>query len=785
MSDFDPDVLREFLLESHESLDKLDQEFVALETNPGDRARIAAILRAMHTIKGTSGFFGLNKLGKLTHAGESLLVRLREGEQAWSSEVVSALLRLVDVVRSMLKIVEANGTEGDEAHTGLIAELERLQGTGSGRSEGAAKEKPARRAAADRAPDTDSSPPRPKRARKKKPAAPRAPSSPAQRIVSLPPASAEPIATRRPATLAPPSSSSSVGAEREPTQAPSTKDRAPIADTSVRIDVSVLDNLMNLVGELVLARNRMLQFSATATDADFLATVQRLTALTTELQEGVMKTRMQPIGSIWSKLPRVVRDLAAACGKQVRLEMEGQETELDRTLIDAVRDPLIHMVRNSIDHGIEPPDVRALAGKPPVGTLKLRAFHEAGQVVIDISDDGSGIDPERVLRKALQTRLITSEQARRMSDREAIQLIFAEGLSTANRVTDISGRGVGMDVVKTNVEKIGGSIDIQSRVAFGTTLRIRLPLTLAIIPALVVTSAGERFAIPQPALLELVRIDADSPQSIELLAGVPVFRLRGELLPVVYLNSIFELASASAGPSGELSIVVLQAEGRRFGLVVDAINDTQEIVVKPLGNVLTKLPYFAGATIMGDGRVALILDVSGIAHRANVAGESVERTIKEIGPRTSVAPTAVESVLVFGLRGGLRMGMPLPLVSRLEEIDPASIEKTRRGSVIQYRGQIMPLIDVATVLAGDDSPPDLTGISELQVIVYSDGQKSHGLIVDRILDIAHESVSLSAAAPERSLLGTAVLQGVATDLLDPQAIVAKAAAQVPGRRTAA
>ncbi|MET0594165.1 MAG: chemotaxis protein CheW, partial [Polyangiaceae bacterium] len=382
--------------------------------------------------------------------------------------------------------------------------------------------------------------------------------------------------------------------------------------------------------------------------------------------------------------------------------------------------------------------------------------------------------------------LITSEQARRMSDREAIQLIFAEGLSTAARVTDISGRGVGMDVVKTNVEKIGGSIDIQRRVALGPTLRIGLPLTLAIIPALVVTSAGERFAIPQPALLELVRIDAESPSSIELLAGVPVFRLRGELLPVVHLNETFELTPAMpVGPPSELNIVVLQAEGRRFGLVVDAINDTQEIVVKPLGNSLTKLPYFAGATIMGDGRVALSLDVSGIAHRANVAGESVERTIKEIGPRTSVAPKAVESVLVFGLRGGLRMGMPLPLVSRLEEIDPATIETTRRGSVIQYRGQIMPLIDVARVLAGDDAPPDFTGVSELQVIVYSDGNKNHGLIVDRILDIAHESVNVTAPAPERSLLGTAVLQGVATDLLDPQAIVAKATAQVPGRRTAA
>ena len=800
MSDLDIEVLREFLVESHENLDRLDQDFVALETNPGDRARIAAILRAMHTIKGTSGFFGLGKLGKLTHAGESLLVQLRDGKQPWSPAVVSVLLRLVDVVRSILKLVEVQGTEGSDDHADLLEELELLQ-------QGTTDTPSSARAAAERAPSLPAGSDRgaKKRARqtrtRKSAEQKRAPAASEQQRAAAGPKGGTPRSSERQyaATELPtaerretfrvgsvaPVSARAVNSidEMVPSASPA-KGAAPIADSTVRIDVAVLDNLMNLVGELVLARNRMLQFSATATDADFLATVQRLTALTTELQEGVMKTRMQPIGNVWSKLPRVVRDLAAACGKQVRLEMQGQDTELDRTLIDAVRDPFTHMVRNAIDHGIELPEARALAGKPPFGTLKCRAFHEAGQVVIDISDDGAGIDPERVLRKALQTGLITSEQARRMSDREAIQLIFAEGLSTAAQVTDISGRGVGMDVVKTNVEKIGGSIDIQSRIGQGTTLRIRLPLTLAIVPALVVTSAGERFAIPQLALLELVRIERDAAESIELLAGVPIFRLRGELLPVVYLNEVFELSAPDAA-APELNIVVLQAEGRRFGLVVDAINDTQEIVVKPLDNALTKLPYFAGATIMGDGRVALILDVSGIARRANVASDTVERTTRENVGALSATPPSIESVLLFALRGGTRMGMPLSLVARLEEIKRSSIETTRRGPVIQYRGQIMPLLDTAALLAGESAGPGDDKTAELQVIVFADGNKSYGFVVERILDIAHESVSVSTPSPERNLLGTAVLQGEVTDLLDPRSVVAKAEASGPSQRTAA
>ena len=375
---------------------------------------------------------------------------------------------------------------------------------------------------------------------------------------------------------------------------------------------------MTLVGELVLARNQIVQYSGTLEDPAFLGTAQRLNLLTTELQAGVMKTRMQPIGTIWSKLPRIVRDMAVACGKKVRIDMDGQETELDKTIIEAIRDPLIHMVRNAVDHGIEPPDRRAALGKPAEGRLRLHAFHEGGKVIIEIADDGAGIDGGRVREKAVRVGLIAAEQAARLSDRELVGLVFLPGFSTTERVTHFSGRGVGMDVVRTNVEKIGGTVDLESHPGRGTTVKMKIPLTLAIIPALTVTTGGDRYAIPQVNLLELVRLEGErADRGIERIGDAPVYRLRGDLLPLVYLDR--ELQVETARPAGgDVYIVVLQADDRQFGLVVDDIHDTEEIVVKPLQKQLKGIPVLSGATIMGDGRVALILDVLGLAQRANV-----------------------------------------------------------------------------------------------------------------------------------------------------------------------
>jgi len=559
--------------------------------------------------------------------------------------------------------------------------------------------------------------------------------------------------------------------------------------------VGLLDELMNLVGELVLARNQVLQFTSKQEDRTFIGTSQRLDLITTELQEGIMQTRMQPIGNVWNKFPRVVRDLAAAHGKKVRIEMEGKETELDKTIIEAIKDPLTHLVRNSVDHGIESPEERIAAGKPEEGLLILRAFHEGGQVNIEISEDGAGIDPEKIKQKALEKGLIAREQAARMGDREAVNLIFAPGLSTAERVTKISGRGVGMDVVKTNIEKIGGTVDIQSRLGEGTTFKIKIPLTLAIIPALIVNSGGDRYAIPQVSLLELVRLEGGQARSgIEMIHGAPVYRLRGSLLPLVYLNRELEIEDELVGPAsngeGEvaeaeeavvgaasngqvevINIVVLQADERQFGLIVDGINDTEEIVVKPLGKQIKGISAFAGATIMGDGRVALILDILGLAQRASVVSEVRDRTLVDQDARTQEDQAKRQAMLVFGMGDGHRLAMPLSMVERLEKFPRSAVERAGNQEAVQYRNQIMPLIRLSAFV-GVSGPEPSAADEHINVVVYSDNGQDVGLVVDSILDIVEETVTVkSTKASSNGILGSAVIQGQVTDLLDVESIV--------------
>jgi two-component system chemotaxis sensor kinase CheA len=496
------------------------------------------------------------------------------------------------------------------------------------------------------------------------------------------------------------------------------------------------------VGELVLARNQVLQFTTQNNDSAFLATAQRLNLITTELQGSAMKTRMQPIGNIWGKLPRVVRDLSASCGKDIRLEMEGKDTEMDKTIIEAIKDPLTHIVRNSVDHGIEMPQVRMERGKPAQGCLKMRAFHEGGQVNIEIVDDGGGIDLERVKNKAIQRGLVSVESAARMGDHEAMQLIFMPGFSTAEKITNVSGRGVGMDVVKTNIEKIGGTVDLQSQFGRGTTLKIKIPLTLAIIPALVITSGGERFAIPQISLLELVRLEPEvAGRQIESIHGAPVYRLRGKLLPLVYLNKELRLQSVPADSTADngVNIVVLQADGHPFGLVVDEINDTQEIVVKPLGKQIKNVACFAGATIMGDGHVALILDVLGLAQQSRVLTEVLNRNpLMDASNDSRKSNDESRTLLLFSAGKKSRIAIPLSMVARLEELPRSSVEFSGGKPVVRYRGQIMPLVNVADFLPSLDPNEMLeTQTDPMQVVVHSHNGRSVGLIVGNDNHQAH------------------------------------------------
>ena len=591
---------------------------------------------------------------------------------------------------------------------------------------------------------------------------------------------ASPVAPS-PAAAAPLAPSAPPTALASPQSGADGRRAAAAGESTIRVDVGLLDRIMNTVGELVLARNQILQFTLNIEDANLQAASQRLNLIASELQEGVMKTRMQPIAMVFGMMPRLVRDLAHDTGKQIRLEIEGAETELDRTLLEAIKDPLTHIVRNSCDHGVESPEVREQRGKAAEGRLLLRAYHEGGHVIIEMADDGGGIDPARVRAKAVERGLVTAEQAARMSDRDAQQLIFLPGFSTAEKVTGISGRGVGMDVVKTNIDRIGGAIDIASQPGRGTTVKLKIPLTLAIIPGLVVHSGGERFVIPQVSLLELVRLEGEACRTrIERVHAAPVYRRRGTLLPLVYLNQILGLPAPQEPPV--VNIIVLQAEEKAFGLVVDDIHDTQEIVVKPLGKQLKALPCFSGATIMGDGRVSLILDVLGVAQQAGLAVGGAEAGAGE-GAAAAGAISERQTLLLFRAAGLPQAAVPLSLVARLEEFPRSRVEGSGTRRVVQYRDRILPLVSIAGMLPGDASGE--TAADPLPVIVFTEGGASVGLIVEEILDVVEEEVRIRDNTRRPGLLGAAIVAGKVTDFLDLRVVLAEAgmsAGAATGRR---
>ncbi|MGB6692428.1 MAG: chemotaxis protein CheW [Terracidiphilus sp.] len=732
----DQEVIREFLVESYENLSRLDQELVELEKHPKDAEMLASIFRTFHTIKGTCGFLAFSILEKITHQAESLLSQLRDGQRELEPSLVSLILETVDATRRVLASIEANGNEGPD-HFEELTERLRVTATGGVQNKAQAKVQV---------------------------------QAPVQ-------AEAEAKSKTEPETEPKKSDLTVVEAAGAPEIPEGTKSAddagksSAVADANIRVGVGLLDKLMDLVGELVLTRNQILQFNTEREDATLNATSQRLNLITTELQEGVMKTRMQPIGMVWNKLPRVVRDVSVSLGKQIRLEMDGAETELDRAIIEAIKDPLVHLVRNSCDHGVEAPEVRLRAGKAAQGKLTLRAYHEGGQVNIEIGDDGAGVDVARVKEKAIEKGLLRPEHAAKLSDREALNLIFQPGFSTAQTITNVSGRGVGMDVVKSNIEKIGGAVDIFSRPGDGTTVKLKIPLTLAIIPGLVVTSGGERFVIPQVSLLELIRLEGDSSDKhIEYVHGTPVYRRRGSLLPIAYLNKVLGMKPAEQGEA--VSMVVLQAEDRRFGLVVDGINDTQEIVVKPLGKQLKGLSVYAGATIMGDGRVALILDVLGIGQCSGVLAESREQGR---GTAEQRAQAGVEQQRLLLFRAGTfeRLAVPLSLVARLEEFPLSSIEHASGSQVVQYRNQILPLVPLQEIL---EPGAQGTGAADpAQVIVFNDGDRSLGVVVDQILDVLEETVTVRKGTARKGLLGSAVVGKRITDFIDLNHVLSAAA----------
>jgi two-component system chemotaxis sensor kinase CheA len=692
------ELLRDFLTETGESLDLVDAELVRFEQEPNNGGILGNIFRLVHTIKGTCGFLGLSRLETLTHAAETLMGKFRDGMPV-TAEAVTLILSTIDRIKSILGELETKEQEPPGDDGDLIGRLARMA-----RSETAAP---------------PSLPP---------------PQQPAVEDAEEP---------RNP----------SAAAEVE---RPSAETGEKLAGHSIRVSVDTLDRLMTTVSELVLTRNQLLEIVRRYEESDFKVPLQRLSNVTAELQEGVMKTRMQPIGNAWQKLPRIVRDLCAELGKEIELEMHGAETELDRQVLELVRDPLTHLVRNCADHGIESPAARVAAGKPRTGTIRLNACHRGGHIIIEIDDDGRGLDAARIKAKAIETGLASEAELLGKSDGEICNFIFAPGFSTAAQVTSISGRGVGMDVVRSNIEQIGGTVELKSVAGAGTSFTIKIPLTLAIVSALIVEAAGERFAIPQLSVLELVRAGGAGEHRIERIKDTPVLRLRNQLLPLLYLKEVFRLGDSDRD-SG--FVVVIQVGNQVFGAVVDGVLHTEEIVIKPMSSKLRHIAVFSGTTILGDGSVIMIVDPNGVAQALGRAAQTAQTDTPELNQGEVAVADDIVSLLVFRAGSHGLKAVPLSLVTRLEEIDCRRIEISDGRHLVQYRDQLMPLvrIDAEAGLKKEGSQP---------ILVFSDQGRSMGLVVDEIVDIVEDKLDIEVVSNRPGVLGYAVVKGGTTEIVD-------------------
>ena len=722
------DLLADFLTETNESLAELDLALVKLERTPDDAPTLSLIFRLVHTIKGTCGFLGLPRLERVAHAAENVLVRVRDRVLAVTPDSISTVLAGIDRIKAIVSGLANDGSEPPGDDTEL---LQALNAVAEGRTPVAA-------------------PP------------------PTEPIVAAPAATQE-AAPVAPAIVPTPTVVAPESAPPEPVDA--VQAEAPAAGQTIRVGVDVLEDLMTLVSELVLTRNQLLQLARTQEDSAFGVPLQRLSHITSDLQEGVMKTRMQPIGNAWNKLPRLVRDLAREVDKRIDLVMHGAETELDRQVLELIKDPLTHMVRNSADHGLEPPAERRAAGKPEAGRIELNAFHEGGHIIIEVADDGRGLPVDRIRAKALSRGLATEAELAAMTDEQIHRFIFRAGFSTAAVVTAVSGRGVGMDVVRTNIERIGGIIDLKSVIGKGTTFIVKIPLTLAIVSALIVQAGRERFAIPQICVVELVRAAggetaaaADRTESrIERIHGTPVLRLRDRLLPLVSLAGLLRLEHDTDVEETGQCIVVTQVGASMLGIIVDRVYDTEEIVVKPVAPILRHITMFSGNTILGDGSVIMILDPNGIARANGIAGS--ESRLAENAARVAVAQSEQRTaMLLFRAGGDSPKAVPLSLVARLEDFERDRIEVSAGQPVVQYRGRLMPLVPLSGALDMDKPRQAVLVFNDIDRALGRD--RSMGLVVDEILDVVEDQLKVELSGSRPGLLGTAVVAGRATDVID-------------------
>ena len=733
------DLLREFLSETAESLAVLDIELVRFERESSDATILSNIFRLMHTIKGTCGFLGLPRLGAVAHAGENILGKFRDGELEVTPRAVTLILMAIDQIRVLLAELETAGTEPAGSDCELIDEINAMA---SGETAAA----PAS-AVADTQEDPDFSDAgfpvaaellmEVAHALKHEPVTPAA-DSPA----TLP----EIVPAPEPARAAEPSAPTSRGTDaKEP------------SNSSIRVNVDVIENLMTLISELVLTRNQLLQMQRGQKDNEFKVPLQRLSHITSDLQDGVTRMRMQPIGNAWNKLPRIVRDLTVATGKKIELTMQGADTELDRQVLEMIKDPLTHMVRNSADHGIEDGIQRLAAGKPEIGTITLNAYHESGHIFIRIADDGKGLDLERIRHKAIANGLTTEAALAGMSEQQILQFIFRPGFSTAEKVTSVSGRGVGMDVVRTNIERIGGTIELSSVTGKGTTFLIKIPLTLAIVSALIVEANSQRFAIPQLNVIELVGVSDRSEARIETINTSPVLRLRDRLLPLVSLRGVLGLETGTKAT--DRFVIVAHVGANTFGIIVDRVFDTEEIVVKPVAPLLRGTPFYVGNTILGDGSVIMILDPNGLSQAAGQIESADSVSAQDKNGQAGSHGGDQASFLLFRSGAGELKAIPLELVSRIEGVNAASIEHVGGRHVVQYRGHLMPLVPFDASQRWKES-------GQQETLVFSDNGRCMGLAVDEVVDIVRDRMAIELSSDRPGLLGSAVIAGKAVDIVD-------------------
>lgn len=721
------ELLRDFLTEANEQLAEAESLLVRFERTPSDSSLVASIFRLVHTIKGTSSFIGLVRLQSVAHCAETLLGRMRDGEPP-TEQGVSLVLSSIDHIRDLLHDIEANEAEPEGDSSAIIAAIDDylLNGAASVQASPTVEQAPA-------APEV------------------------------LDPEPAEPAAQAADESAAEDTSKAIAKAPRAADAAETRGNGQAGGGETIRVSVATLESVMQLVSELVLARNQLNELTRHSDNDALKVSLQRLAGLTSDLQDAVMRTRMQPVSRLFGSLPRLVRELSLDLGKKIELVTEGGDTELDRQLIEVIRDPLTHIIRNCADHGLETAEQRVAAGKSPQGEIRIRAYQEAGQFVIEIADDGRGVDLERVKAKAVASKLVREADLAGMTDAEISRFIFEPGFSTAAAVTNVSGRGVGMDVVRSNIESVRGSVELATTKGRGTRLNLRIPLTLAIAPALIVEAAGQRFALPQHSVAEVVEARRGANGTIRSVQDKLVVDLRGEVMPAAEMPNLLGITRPGENAAQSELVVVMRASTSSVGLLVDAVVDVQDIVVKPLSRPIAHLEVFSGQTILGDGSVLLILDPAGIARKLNVAAAA--HVARQRGQENDSAALSTRMVM-FSTGDGIEKLLPTSIIARIEQVKLENLKRSEIGVVMPYQGTLIPVIELAPSTHTDTVP----------VIVVSVAGVLFGLSVMRIFDIVEDTVEIDVPSEDGATLGTCRVNGHVVDLLDPMELLDRARA---------